>query len=390
MSQQRPVLTIIVTAQFCCTSLWFASNAVMGALLLDFGLESTALGHLTTAVQVGFIVGTLMFALFAVSDRVSPSKLFLICAIVGSTLNLCILLPENNLSSLVASRSLVGFSLAGIYPVGMKIAADYFEKGLGKSLGFLVGALVLGTAFPHFISAFTTGLAWKSVIIGTSALAAIGGLMLWILVPDGPYRKASQKLDLSAIFKIFQKPTFRTAAQGYFGHMWELYAFWAFVPAMLTIYATLHNYPSISDRSAVWSFLIIGIGGIGCVASGMFSEKWGNKRMASISLASSGICCLISPFLFMTSPAIFLGFLLFWGLTVVADSPIFSTMVAQNAPLQYKGTALTIVNSMGYAISIFSIQLLNHLILTYDARYIFVFMAIGPAAGLWKQWIRRR
>ncbi|GGF32561.1 MFS transporter [Echinicola rosea] len=389
MSQRRPILPIIVIAQFCCTSLWFASNAVMGDLLMDFGLGGTALGHLTAAVQFGFIIGTLVFALLAFADRMSPSKLFFICAIAGSALNLCILLPENNLSSLVVSRCLVGVSLAGIYPVGMKIAADYFEKGLGKSLGFLVGALVLGTAFPHFLSAFTEGLAWKSVVIGTSALAAIGGFMLWVLVPDGPYRKASQKLDVSVIFKIFRKPTFRAAAQGYFGHMWELYAFWAYVPVMFTIYLKIHHSPSILDHSAVWSFLIIGIGAVGCVVSGVLSEKWGNKRMASLALASSGVCCLVSPFLFMAGPILFLGFLLFWGFTVVADSPMFSTMVAQNAPSQYKGTALTIVNCMGYAISIVTIQLLNYLMNSFDARYMFVLMAIGPAVGLWKQWTHR-
>lgn len=381
MNRLKAILPIIVIAQFCCTSLWFASNAVMSDLVINFGLAETAIGHLTSAVQFGFILGTFVFALLAIADRFSPSKVFLISALLGAAFNAGILWEANTLATMLSLRFLTGFFLAGIYPVGMKIAADHFEKGLGKSLGFLVGALVLGTAFPHLLKGITNVFPWESVIITTSSLAIIGGLMMVILVPDGPYRKQSQGVNLSAFFGIFKNQNLRAAAFGYFGHMWELYAFWAFTPLMLKTYNDLH--PETNFNIPILSFLIIGIGGLACVLSGYLSEAFGTKKMAFISLALSCVCCLISPFLFaIASQQLFIAFMLFWGMTVVADSPLFSTLVAQNAAAEIKGTALTIVNSIGFAITIISIQLISSLKTVTDSNSIYICLAIGPILGL--------
>ncbi|EIA09483.1 MFS transporter [Flavobacterium frigoris] len=381
MNRLKAILPIIVIAQFCCTSLWFASNAVMSDLVINFGLAETAIGHLTSAVQFGFILGTLVFALLAIADRFSPSKVFLISALLGAAFNAGILWEANTLATMLSLRFLTGFFLAGIYPVGMKIAADHFEKGLGKSLGFLVGALVLGTAFPHLLKGITNVFPWESVIITTSSLAIIGGLMMVILVPDGPYRKQSQGVNLSAFFGIFKNQNLRAAAFGYFGHMWELYAFWAFTPLMLKTYNDLH--PETNFNIPILSFLIIGIGGLACVLSGYLSEAFGTKKMAFISLALSCVCCLISPFLFaIASQQLFIALMLFWGMTVVADSPLFSTLVAQNAAAEIKGTALTIVNSIGFAITIISIQLISSLKTVTDSNSIYICLAIGPILGL--------
>jgi len=203
----------------------------MSELITTFELQSTALGHITSVVQFGFIIGTLIFAVMMIADRFSPSKVFFFCAIVGSLFNLSTLYPSNTLTTLLIERGCVGFFLAGIYPVGMKIAADYYQEGLGRSLGYLVGALVLGTAFPHIISSFFgDAINWKGVIISSSILAILGGISLLILVKDGPYRRASMAFDIGTIPRVFKDQSFRAAAFGYFGHMWELYAFWAFVP----------------------------------------------------------------------------------------------------------------------------------------------------------------
>lgn len=380
MNLRTSILPTIVVAQFCCTSLWFASNAVMADLLKNFSLESSALGHLTAAVQLGFIGGTFLFALLALADCFSPSKVFCVCALLGSLANLGTLFDHNTLTSLIILRGLTGFFLAGIYPVGMKIAADYFDKGLGKSLGFLVGALVLGTAFPHFLQAFTGTLSWQAVIIITSSLAVVGGGSLWLLVPDGPYHKRAPRLNPTAAFTVFHKPAFRAAAFGYFGHMWELYAFWAFVPVMLQAYKALH--PDQIIHISLWSFLIIGIGSLGCIMAGLVAERWGTKRIASLALFFSGICCLIAPLMFLVdSSSLFLVFLLVWGLTVVADSPLFSTLVAKNAPDHNKGTALTIVNCLGYSLTIVSIQLVNSLRESFALSAIMCCLAIGPLFG---------
>ncbi len=381
MSKVKWVLPIIVISQFCCTSLWFAGNGVMNDLVNSFQLNTNLLGYLTSSVQLGFITGTLVFALLTIADRYSPSKVFFICAVIGSLFNLGVILENNTVSSLLSFRFLTGFFLAGIYPVGMKIAADYYQKGLGKSLGFLVGALVIGTAFPHLLKGLTIGFPWHLVIIFTSSIACLGGLLMLLFVPNGPYRKLSQKFDFSAWLNVFKIKKFRSAAFGYFGHMWELYAFWAFVPVILKSYSVAH--PSVTFNIPVLSFIIIGVGGIACVIGGYLSQLFGAKKIASTALLLSCICCLISPFLLsINSSSILIIFLIFWGMVVIADSPLFSTLVAQNALAESKGTALTIVNCIGFSITILSIQLINMLNVSWNPKYVYIVLAFGPILGL--------
>jgi MFS family permease len=378
----KRVLPVIVLSQFFCTSLWFAGNAVMGDIAKLLHLDSSYLAYLTSAVQLGFISGTLVFAVFGISDRFSPSKVFFTCALIAACINLGVSLNGINLAMLLSFRFATGFFLAGIYPVGMKIASDHYQQGLGKSLGFLVGALVLGTAFPHFLKSMTAGLPWKYVIFSTSLLSAFGGLAMLLLVPDGPGRKAGQKLNLSGFLKGFNDEKFRGAAFGYFGHMWELYAFWVFVPVMLTTYTQFN--PGARLNVSLLSFCIIAAGSLSCVFSGILSQHIGAKKMAAIALTLSGICCLVSPLLLLNSSTIALvGFLFIWSIAVIADSPMFSTLVAQNAPAESKGTSLTIVNCIGFAITIASIQLINALRNDGNARYIYTLLAIGPVFGLW-------
>jgi len=375
------ILPVIVISQFCCTSLWFASNGVMTDLISNFNLNTSALGHLTSAVQFGFISGTLLFAILTIADRFSPSKVFFVSALLGAVFNLCVIWNDNSLASLITFRFLTGFFLAGIYPIGMKIAADYYKKGLGKSLGFLVGALVLGTAFPHLLKDITNMYPWKSVLLSTSSLALLGGLLMIVLVPNGPYRKPVTGLDLSAFFMVFKNDDFRAAAFGYFGHMWELYAFWAFVPVMLKTYA--HVHPQATFNISLLSFLIIGIGGLACILGGYISQRLGTKRTAFIALLLSCCCCLLSSLIFNTkSEGLFITFLLFWGIVVIADSPLFSTLVAQNAAPEIKGTALTIVNCIGFSITIVSILLINSIKELTDSNSVYMALAIGPVLGL--------
>jgi len=382
MKIPRHILPVIVIAQFCCTSLWFAGNAVMADLVVDFSLPVSALGNLTSAVQFGFITGTLLFALLTIADRFSPAKVFFVCALLGALFNVVSIGAYNTPFTLLLLRFLMGCSLAGIYPVGMKIAADYYAQGLGKSLGYLVGALVLGTAFPHLLQAFSGDWPWRYVLLVTSGLALLGGTLMLVLVPDGPHRRAGQGLDVGAFFSVFKDRSFRAAAFGYFGHMWELYAFWAFVPVALLAYSELH--PAAGFSIPVLSFVIIGIGSLACVLGGYLSLRFGARKIAAVALALSGCCCLLSPLFFLyTSSLVFASFLVFWGMVVVADSPLFSTLVAQNAPAEKKGTALTIVNCLGFSITILSIQLLNYLQLEVAPAYLFLALAVGPVLGLW-------
>lgn len=353
----------------------------MPKLISNFNLNERALGDITSAIQLGFISGTLVFAIFTIADRFSPSKIFFISAILAAIFNINILWSFNTYTSILALRFSTGFFLAGIYPIGMKIAADYYEKGLNKSLGFLVGALVLGTAFPHLMSNLMKSYPWKLVLINTSILASLGGSLMLVFVPNGPYRQPAKHMNISAFFSVFKPIDFRIAAFGYFGHMWELYTFWAFTPILLKTYTDLH--PNITLNIPLLSFLIIGIGSISSILGGYISQYVGTQKTAFTTLLLSCICCLCVPlFLTISSEIVFIAFMLFWGFCVIADSPLFSTMIAKNASSKTKGTALTIVNCIGFSITIVSIQLMSWLHITFPSNTIYLILAIGPLFGL--------
>jgi MFS family permease len=375
--QNRParILPAIVVSQFAGTSLWFAGNAVLGDLQRQWGLAAEALGYVTSAVQLGFIAGTLVFAFLAIADRYSPRLVFLACSLAGALANLAAFAADGSLSALLAGRFATGFFLAGIYPVGMKIASGWYRDDLGKALGLLVGALVLGTAFPHLLKALGQSWPWEAVLAGVSVLAALGGAVMYLLVPDGPYLAKGAKFDPAALAGVFRSRGFRASAFGYFGHMWELYAFWAFVPVALAARIEGASVP-------LWSFAVIAAGTAGCVLGGLASLRAGSAPVAVAQLAASGACCLLSPLLFQAPLPLFLAFLLFWGVTVVGDSPQFSALNAANAPRERVGSALTIGNCIGFAITIFSIQLLNAAAGALPVQYLFLLLVPGPLLGL--------
>mgnify|MGYP003634344092 FL=1 len=378
--QKTQILPILILSQFACTSLWFAGNAIVDDLALKTGLGTEIIGYVLSSVQLGFISGTLIFALLMIADRNSPSKVFFLCALLAASCNFSLLTNEVSKWHLIVARFGTGFFLAGIYPVGMKIASDYYENGLGKALGFLVGALVFGTSFPFLISGMTLGSNYEFILKTTSILALIGGFLILLFVPNGPFRKQSKKLQLAAGLSLFKIANFRKAAFGYFGHMWELYAFWAFTPLAIKTYNTLEN---TSIFVSLWTFTIIALGGLSCILGGYFSEKIGSYKVAFFSLLISGIFCILSPFIFQLPPVLFLIGWCLWGMAVTADSPQFSSLVANAIPAELKGTGLTLVNCIGFAISIVSIQLLSYLIKDVAAVYLFVVLAIGPIFGLY-------
>ena len=367
-------------AQFAGTSLWFVGNAVLPDIQARLQLGGSALGNMTSIVQLGFISGTLLFALFSIADRFPAAKVFFVSCLIASLANACIVWFVKDVWSLMLLRFITGFFLAGIYPVGMKIAADWYEKGLGHALGWLVGALVLGTAFPYLLRGWMHDLEWRYIILFTSLFALAGGMLILIFVPEGLYRKRAQAFNPANVTRAFQSKEFRSAAFGYFGHMWELYSFWAFVPAMIAI--NNHARQGSID-TAFWSFIIIGSGAISCVVGGYLSRFAGSRKVASFSLFISGACCLFSIVCLRSVSPVFLFFMITWGLTVVADSPQFSTLVAQAAPAAYKGTALTFVTSIGFTITIASIQLISWLFNNCSSPYsVFLILAIGPILGL--------
>lgn len=377
----KKILPVIVLSQFAGTSLWFVGNAVLPELKEELHLSQYAVSQVTSAIMFGFIAGTLVFAFFSLADRFSPVKIFFISSLLGALTNSAVAWLAKDATSLFALRFLTGFFLAGIYPVGMKIAADWFEKGLGKALGFLVGALVLGTAFPYLLKNRDFELPWRSVLYLTSLFASIGGVLM-LFVGDGPYRKKSGSFQWNAFKEIFRSKKWRQAAFGYFGHMWELYTFWGFVPLILGLYAEKNG---IALNVPLLSFLIIGGGAISCIGGGYLAQRIGSAKVAAIALFISGACCFLSPFGFQLPFLFFMVILFIWGLTVVPDSPQFSTLVAQYAPEHLRGTALTIYNSIGFAIatiSLFAIDYVFHSTGFFAGQNTFLLLGLGAVIGL--------
>lgn len=357
---QRPayILPLIVIAQFAGTSLWFTGNAILPELKQSLHLSQYAVSHVTSAVMLGFVAGTLTFAFLSLADRFSPVRLFFISSLAGALFNAAIIWWVKDAASLFAFRFITGFFLAGIYPVGMKIAADWYEKGLGKALGFLLGALVLGTAFPHLLKNRDFELPWKSVLIYTSLFAVTGGVLMLLFVGDGPYRKRSGAFQWNAFATIFGSKKWRQSAFGYFGHMWELYTFYGFLPLILELYSRENK---LALNTPLLSFLIIAAGSVGCIAGGYASQKTGSAKVAATALFVSGLCCFLSPVFYHLPLWSFLSLLFVWGFTVCPDSPQLSTLVAQYAPEQLRGTALTIYNSIGFSISIISLFVIDRI-----------------------------
>ncbi len=376
------ILPLIVLSQFAGTSLWFVGNAILPELKESLHLSQYAVSQVTTAVMFGFIAGTLVFAFFSLADRISPTKLFFFSSLFGAVTNVAVVWQARDAGALFTLRFLTGFFIAGIYPVGMKIAADWFEKGLGKAMGFLLGALVLGTAFPHLLKNRDFELPWKTVLYFTSAFALTGGIIILLFVGDGPYRKKSGGFQWNALSEIFKSKKWRQAAFGYFGHMWELYTFWGFVPVILALYAQKNNLPL---NIPLLSFLIIGSGSISCIAGGFFSLRIGSAKVAMTALLISGICCFISPLFYSLPYWLFLLLLFVWGLAVVPDSPQFSTLVAQYAPEHLRGTALTIYNSIGFTITIISLLVIDRIFYStgfFAKENTLLLLGLGAVVGL--------
>jgi len=379
--ESRPpwILPVIVFSQFAGTSLWFASNAVLPELQIEWQLPASSIGYVTSSIQLGFVVGTLCFAFFVISDRFSPRIVFFACSLLGALSNSGIYFLEDGFGYLLLLRFITGFFLAGIYPVGMQIAAGWYEKGLGKALGLLVGALVLGTAFPHLLNSIGKSFDWQNVIVSISLLSVFGGLLMLILVPDGPYLNSRTKFNPKALLIIFKSRNLRSASFGYFGHMWELYTLWAFVPILLMAY-TGREQGEINI--SFWSFIIIAAGSIGCVLGGFIGRRTGSLSVAFSQLLASGICCVLSPLVFSLPLEIYLSFFIFWGIVVVGDSPQFSALVAEAAPKEYVGSALTIVTSIGFFITIISIEFTSYLFSIINTKNLMMFLVIGPLFGL--------
>ncbi len=373
----KAAIAIIVVAEFFATSLWFSTNGAGTALQAALSLDTVEVGLLTNAVQAGFVAGTLLAGLTGLADRFRASRILFVSALVGAAANAAFAFIHFGFVPALLLRFVVGLALAGIYPLGMKLAMSWTPRDSGGTLALLVGMLTLGTALPHGIAALSAALPWQGVVLWSSALAIVGGLML-LRLGDGPHLRARSvsPLRLGAALDALRSAPFRSSALGYWGHMWELYAFWTLVPFIAA--SVLSASPAVISAA---SFMIIGAGAIGCFGGGWLAPRFGRARVAGFALVASALACLAWPLAVDLAWPVRLALLVFWGVFVVADSPQFSSLSAQFAPPESLGSALAFQNAVGFAITLVAIGVATPFFARHGAWVAWLLLP-GPLLGL--------
>jgi len=372
-------LLLLAVALVLSMTTWFSASAVVPQLRAEWGLSDGAAAWLTIAVQLGFVCGALVSTILNLSDIVSPRHVILGGSIGAAVAN-GLLLVAGGAATGVPLRFATGFFLAGVYPPALKLMATWFQKGRGIALGILVGALTVGSAMPHLVNGLG-GLDWRMVIYATCVLTLSGGLIAGFAVGDGPFPFPRATFDPGQAGRVFANRGVRLASLGYFGHMWELYAMWAWFLVYFSDELASRG-ASAGSAAAYATFAVIGVGGLGCWAGGILGDRWGRTRTTALMMAVSGTCCVLAGLLFGAPAWLVLLVGLVWGFAVVADSAQFSTMVTELADQAYVGTALTLQLALGFTLTVATIWLMPVLEATFGWRWAFAFLAPGPALGV--------
>jgi len=373
------ILLLLSLAELLGLSLWFSGSAVVPALTKEWALTDSQVSWISIAVQLGFVAGTLISAVLNLSDIISARHLVAISGVAGAITNASFGLYATKPLPAIALRFLTGVCLAGVYPPGMKVMATWFRQRRGMALGVLVGALTLGKATPYLVNALGSS-NWRTNVLFVSALSVLGSIIVLLFVNDGPYALPRATFDLKQVTRVFANHGVRLASFGYFGHMWELYGMWIWIPVMMRASVALAGG---NPRSAeIGSFLVIGFGALGCVAAGLWADRVGRTVVTSWAMAISGSCCLLVGFLYGGNPYLLFIVAAIWGASVVADSAQFSSCITELGDQQYIGTALTLQMCLGFLLTTISIELIPKVQSHVGWRYAFMILAPGPLFGI--------
>jgi MFS family permease len=375
-------LAALSLAELLALSLWFSASAVLPALRQEWRLGDAGSAALTVAVQLGFIVGTLVSALANLPDVWSPRLLMAVSVTLGALANAAVALWVDSLGAALGLRFVTGVAMAGAYPPAMKIMATWFREGRGLAIGILIGALTVGSATPWLIRG-VTALPWRHTLLAASGLAVLSTVIVLALVREGPYRFPAARFDVRMAAVVFRERAPRLACLGYFGHMWELYAMWAWIGLFLADSARVAGaggYAGLDANTA--TFAVIAVGALGCWLGGVASDRWGRTAATMAAMAVSGVCAATIGLTYGAAPVATLVVALVWGVSVIADSAQFSTAITELSPPAYVGTALTTQTCVGFALTTISIWLLPPIVAAVGWRWAFATLAIGPFLGV--------
>jgi MFS family permease len=384
MSARVRSVILIVICQVASMTLWFSASAAVPNLLQSGAISGQQASLLTGAVQLGFVAGTLASALSGLADRFDPRRLFALAATIGALANILLLWSGFAAPSTVALRFVTGFCMAGVYPVGMKLAAAWSQRNIGLMIGTLVGALTLGSALPHLFNVFTP-LDWQVTVVLSSvcALAAAAGIGLAEL---GPNHRTAATFSVTHLLQTLRRRSLKLTNLGYLGHMWELYAMWAWIGSFLAWSLQGPAGPASPARTALMTFIVIASGAVGSLVAGLIADRFGRTSVTIAALLTSGTCAMTIGFLAPAGAAVVLPVAILWGVTVVADSGQFSAAIAELSDPPFIGTALTAQTCLGFLLTFVAIQAMPLAIETLTWRYAFAVLAIGPFLGAIAMW----